>query len=775
MMAKRMKKCIALVLTASVLVSGGAGSAADAADKSVVVTPYAGLWKYYGQNKTFVEDEHYSLSEEVPSEAGEWKLTIDGEEIGEHRYVVTGSAVSASAVRLADPSPVFEVRRYTADALVEDETEIHTSTDSIALAAPSGYLISGEKQDGEWNWQSELHTGELQEGENVITYYLRSNKNDSTRKAIDDRPKQITITVDSIPPTVTSLLGGNVCTDVQADGSITGSEPGMFYYLVVPASTYADITTEYIQECVTGGHGIAGYGRVDGQKASALQINGLTAQTEYVIYAYMTDKAGNESPVVTSAPFVTDKMNLQGEVEIQGTVETDNVLTANPRLTSVDTGELSYQWYRIKLDEDRESFEAVYDETGGAEEDDLEADLSDDEEDEEDEAEAEGDDDGNDSEAFHILADTEGSGDLSIDNAEEIKAATGSAYKVTREDIGYRLMVSVRAANYSGYVQGQTSTFVPKMMPKYTLPVVASAKYQPTRKLSAISLPKNWSWVDSSIVPVYGNSGYRAKYTPEERGIYKTVIVRLKVPVTKRALKRSMLKVKKSVAYTGKAIKDSVTLKDGKKKLQVKKDYRITFSHNVAVGKAYFQVKGIGNYSGKLKSTFKIKKKSVKKLTCQFDGKKAHTGKPRKARLIIKNGSVRLKKGKDYKEKYTKNVDMGRAKITVRGIGKYYGKRTIRFDIVPRKPSIKKVVRNKQAFRLKFKDRDEVSGYRVFVSTTSSFSKSTTQEYDTQGDEFGIRGLKKGTVYYARVKAYYKKKGNRYESAYSSKKKIKVK
>lgn len=253
------------------------------------------------------------------------------------------------------------------------------------------------------------------------------------------------------------------------------------------------------------------------------------------------------------------------------------------------------------------------------------------------------------------------------------------------------------------------------------------------------------------------------------------MIVRLKVPVTKRALKRSMLKVKKSVAYTGKAIKDNVTIKDGKKKLKVKKDYRITFSHNVAVGKAYFQVKGIGNYSGKLKSTFKIKKKSIKKLTCKFDEKKAHTGKPRKARLIIKNESVRLKKGKDYKEKYTKNVDMGRAKITIRGIGKYYGKRTIRFDIVPRKPVIKKVVRKKQAFRLKCKDRDEVSGYQIFVSTASSFPKSKTQEYDTQGDEFGIRGLKKGTVYYARVKAYYKKKGNRYESAYSSKKKIKVK
>lgn len=62
----------------------------------------------------------------------------------------------------------------------------------------------------------------------------------------------------------------------------------------------------------------------------------------------MTDDAGNESAVAKSAVFTTDKTAIAGSVEITGTPAIDETLTAKPSLASVDPGELSYQWYRVK-------------------------------------------------------------------------------------------------------------------------------------------------------------------------------------------------------------------------------------------------------------------------------------------------------------------------------------------------------------------------------------------------------------------------------------------
>ncbi len=49
-----------------------------------------------------------------------------------------------------------------------------------------------------------------------------------------------------------------------------------------------------------------------------------------------------------SAVFTTDKMAIAGSVEITGTPAIDEILTAKQSLDSVDPGELSYQWYRVK-------------------------------------------------------------------------------------------------------------------------------------------------------------------------------------------------------------------------------------------------------------------------------------------------------------------------------------------------------------------------------------------------------------------------------------------
>lgn len=124
----------------------------------------------------------------------------------------------------------------------------------------------------------------------------------------------------------------------------------------------------------------------------------------------------------------------------------EQVLTAKVNLDSVAAGELTYQWYRIKNKEDESSLDEVWDETGGADEDDLEAEDDDDEDDE--------DDDLLELDSHHKFAVNSGdAGDkddtVSIEGATLIKNAVQSTYKATKEDIGHRLICCVRAEKYS--------------------------------------------------------------------------------------------------------------------------------------------------------------------------------------------------------------------------------------------------------------------------------------------------------------------------------------
>ncbi len=757
---------------------------------AIIVTPFAGQWKYYGQQRKFVQDVHYSVSNDEELPAGV-SLAIESEETGKQAFVLRDEREADQkdpVYKLADKAPEYEIRAFHADAQADVPEEMvnladraELTDDKFVINAPVGYKISSAiGEDAVWGKEISVT---LTEGTNTVTYYLASNQDNDTKKAIDQTPKTLTIKADWTSPVVNSVTGGDDSTDVSAGGQITGSESGKFYYVVLPkcvaeeeeakaaSGAAAGITTTYIQNRVTSHYGIVGYGRLDGTKATSFSFSGLTAETEYVIYTYIEDDAGNVSAVSKSVPFGTDRIALTGDVEIAGNVAVGQTLTAKPNLNSVDAGELSYQWYRITNKEDAASLDAVWDETGGAEEDDLEA--EDDGEDEEDEEDEENEDDTYELDRVHKFAESEE--EIIIDgDARLIKGADKSTYQVTKEDIGSRLICQVTAKNYSGYVAGESNTFVPKLIPELTLPVLSGAVYSPARKLSSITLPQRWSWVDNTIVPVYGNSGYRAKYIPEDTSVYRTVIVRIKVPVQKKFLTRKMIHLKKTYSYTGKAIKDNFSLEDGDETLESGKDYKATYRKNKKLGKAMVTIRGIGNYKGTKKVSYRIVKRSVKSLTCHYQGTKVYTGKPRTAGIVLKNGSVKLVKNRDYTVKYRNNIQIGKASAVIQGKGNYKGKRTIKFEIVPSKPKIVKMTKKKKSFRLQFSGKKQIKGYIVYVSTSSSFAKKKTQEYTTTGNRFGMQGLAKGT-YYVRIKGYGVKKGKSYKSSYSKMRKIKIK
>lgn len=722
--AKEQKNSEIVLLTANVTSGGSAiGGAATieptAEPKEIVtVTLFSGLWKYYGQKRTFIRDVHYAVSDEKDLPDGV-TLTISSETAGKQQFVLKDERSSDEkqkiSYQLAKNAPAYEIRAYHTNAVAKtekDTTNIADRTgltdDKVEIEAPAGYRISSQASvDANW---ADTMSVTLTEGKNEIAYYLASKQADATKNAIDTTKKTITIVADFTAPQITSVSGFDSDTDTTSSGLITGNEPGKFYYVVLPKALGEEaekesggMTTKFILSRVTSHYGIVGYGRVDGVKASDFSFNGLAAETEYVIYSFMTDDAGNESAVAKSAVFTTDKMAIAGSVEITGTPAIDEMLTAKPSLDSVDPGELSYQWYRVKKAEDAESFESVLDETGGAEEDDLEA-----------------DDDGTyELDAIRkFAANVKEEDDVTtIDGAAAIKGATGLTYKVTKEDIGYRLICQVKAKKYSGY---------------------------------------------------------RAKYVPENTAMYRTVIIRVKVPVKKKALTKKMICLKKKYAYEGKAIKGNETVKDEKEVLDSGKDYKASYQNNKNLGKATITIKGIGNYKGTKKVSYTIVKRSVRSVTCHYKKTRSYTGRWVKPNVTLKVGKVKLKKNRDYTLVYRNNLQIGKASVVIRGMGNFTGKKTITFKIVPQTPKIQKLKKNKKSFVITYSSGKMVHGYQMEVSTASSFAAKKTQKYILNGNRFEAFGLKKGT-YYIRVKAYYSKKGKRYESGYTSKRKIKIK
>ena len=734
--AKEQKNSEIVLLTANVTSGGSAtGGAATieptAEPKEIVtVTPFSGLWKYYGQKRTFIRDVHYAVSDEKDLPDGV-TLTISSETAGKQQFVLKDERSSDEkqkiSYQLAKNAPAYEIRAYHTNAVAKTEKDTINiadrtglTDDKVEIEAPAGYRISSQASvDANW---ADTMSVTLTEGKNEIAYYLASKQADATKNAIDTTNKTITIVADFTAPQITSVSCFDSDTDTTSSGLITGNEPGKFYYVVLPKALGEEaekesggMTTKFILSRVTSHYGIVGYGRVDGAKASNFSFNGLAAETEYVIYSFMTDDAGNESAVAKSAVFTTDKMAIAGSVEITGTPAIDETLTAKPSLDSVDPGELSYQWYRVKKAEDAESFESVLDETGGAEEDDLEAD-----DDEDDDEEDDSDDDGTyELDAIHkFAANVKEEDDVTtIDGAAAIKGAAGLTYKVTKEDIGYRLICQVKAKKYSGY---------------------------------------------------------RAKYVPENTAMYRTVIIRVKVPVKKKALTKKMIRLKKKYAYEGKAIKGNETVKDGREVLDSGKDYKASYQNNKNLGKATITIKGIGNYKGTKKVSYTIVKRSVRSVTCHYKKTKSYTGRWVKPNVTLKVGKVKLEKNRDYTLVYRNNLQIGKASVVIQGMGNFTGKKTISFKIVPQTPKIQKLKKNKKSFAITYSSGKMVHGYQMEVSTASSFAAKKTQKYILNGNRFEACGLKKGT-YYIRVKAYYSKKGKRYESGYTSKRKIKIK
>lgn len=143
-----------------------------------------------------------------------------------------------------------------------------------------------------------------------------------------------------------------------------------------------------------------------------------------------------------------------------------------------------------------------------------------------------------------------------------------------------------------------------------------------------------------------------------------------------------------SQTYTGQEIQPTISVTDGSAKLVENTDYTVSYQDNINVGEATITIEGIGNYTGTVYKKFSIienndnNSKDVASLTFDDVDDKIYTGKLITPEIRIKDGDAVLIKDTDYTINYSENINVGTAKITIKGIGKYTGSVEKTFNIV---------------------------------------------------------------------------------------------
>ena len=135
--------------------------------------------------------------------------------------------------------------------------------------------------------------------------------------------------------------------------------------------------------------------------------------------------------------------------------------------------------------------------------------------------------------------------------------------------------------------------------------------------------------------------------------------------------------------YTGNAIKPAVRVTMGGNELSNGSDYTVTYSDNVNVGTAYVYISGINDYK-MFSSTanFTIITRSICEASVIRIPDQTYTGSEiRPTPVVSFNGKI-LREGTEYTLGYSSNINIGTAKITIKGKGNFSGSATYVFNIV---------------------------------------------------------------------------------------------
>ena len=188
---------------------------------------------------------------------------------------------------------------------------------------------------------------------------------------------------------------------------------------------------------------------------------------------------------------------------------------------------------------------------------------------------------------------------------------------------------------------------------------------------------------DYTVVYADNISAGTATATVTGTGRY-TGTLDVKFTISRLSISKASAKLSYTKAtYSGNLKKPTAAVKLDGKTLKSGSDYTIVYKNNRNAGTATATIKGKNNYSGSVKKTFKIQRKSIvkfsAKLSYTFTG---YDGSAKKPKVTVKGrfgGSMKtlLNKGtvgsSKVKISYKDNTNTGKATVTITGKGNYTG------------------------------------------------------------------------------------------------------
>lgn len=153
-----------------------------------------------------------------------------------------------------------------------------------------------------------------------------------------------------------------------------------------------------------------------------------------------------------------------------------------------------------------------------------------------------------------------------------------------------------------------------------------------------------------------------------------------------------------------------------------------------------------------------------------------YTGKTLKPTVKVVLNNKTLKKGTDYTVSYKNNKSIGTASVILKGKGSYRGTKTVTFKINPKPVTGLKLTVGKGQITVAWDKATGINGYQLQYSLKKSFASAKKVTINKAANvKKVLKSLKKGNVYYIRIRAYKKVNGKTYWSAWSSAKKATVK
>lgn len=153
-----------------------------------------------------------------------------------------------------------------------------------------------------------------------------------------------------------------------------------------------------------------------------------------------------------------------------------------------------------------------------------------------------------------------------------------------------------------------------------------------------------------------------------------------------------------------------------------------------------------------------------------------YDGKEKQVEVTVKYGETVLEKDLDYSVSYENNIEVGKASVTITGMGNYTGSKTLTFKIVPKKlaaPVITKTSATCDSVTLTWKKVKGATGYAVLRSDkkNGTYTRIKVLNKLTYTD----KKVTDETKYYYKVRAYEKINGQSYRGYESEAKAVKTK